>query len=227
MRIYIEKIRFYQASTSEVYGKVLEVPQRESTPFNPQSPYAVAKLYSYWIVKNYSDANGLFATNGILFNHTSPRRGENFVCRKITMAVAAISKGKQDCLRLGNLNASRELVHARDYVEGMWRMMQVSEPRDYVLSMKDTYTIRQLVEMAFAIVGIKIIWRGEGVEEVGVDEETNKVLVCVDTAFFRPAEVDLLIGDSARAREELGWEPSMTTQEILEEMVKADLENIS
>jgi GDPmannose 4,6-dehydratase len=221
-----DKIRFYQASTSELYGKVLEVPQRETTPFNPQSPYAVAKLYSYWIVKNYRDSYNLFAVNGILFNHTSPRRGENFVCRKITMAVAAIKKGKQNCLRLGNLNASRDLGHAREYVEGMWRMLQQSQPLDCVLSMKETYTVRQLVEIAFVVIGIQIAWRGEGLNEVGVNAETDEILLRVDPAFFRPAEVDLLIGDSSIAREELGWEPLMTTPEILEEMVNADLENI-
>jgi GDPmannose 4,6-dehydratase len=220
-----DKIRFYQASTSELYGKVLEIPQRETTPFNPQSPYAVAKLYSYWIVKNYREAYGLYAVNGILFNHTSPRRGENFVCRKITMAVAAIKKGKQEELVLGNLNASRDLGHARDYVEGMWRMLQQKPgvETDYVLSMKDTYTVKQLVEMSFSVIGVSIQWSGEGVDEVGVDAATGKTLIRVDSAFFRPAEVDLLIGDSTRAHEELGWTPTRTTEQILKEMVQADL----
>jgi GDPmannose 4,6-dehydratase len=216
------KIRFYQASTSELYGKVLEIPQKETTPFNPQSPYAIAKLYSYWIVKNYRDAFNMYATNGILFNHTSPRRGENFVCRKITLGVAAISQGKQDCLHLGNLNASRDLGHARDYVEGMWRMLQLDEPSDFVLATKETYTVRQLVEMAFKCVGTDIKWAGEGLDEVGIDSNTNKVLVCVDPSFFRPAEVDLLIGDATRAKDILGWEPKLCTEEIIKEMVEYD-----
>ena len=218
-----DRIRFYQASTSELYGDVLETPQRETTPFNPQSPYAVAKLYSYWIVQNYRKSYGLFAVNGILFNHTSPRRGENFVCRKITMAVAAIKKAQQDCLYLGNLNASRDLGHARDYVEGMWRMLQQPEPNDFVLSTKETYTVRQLVEMSFAVIGIQIQWRGEGLDEVGVDADTDRVLVRIDPAFFRPADVELLLGDSSLAREKLGWEATISTAEILKEMVEADL----
>jgi GDPmannose 4,6-dehydratase len=216
------KIRFYQASTSELYGKVLEIPQKETTPFNPQSPYAIAKLYSYWIVKNYRDAFNMYASNGILFNHTSPRRGENFVCRKITLGVAAISQGMQDCLDLGNLNASRDLGHARDYVEGMWRMLQIDEPSDFVLATKDTYTVRQLVEMAFECIGTHINWIGEGLDEVGVNSNTGKVLVRVDPTFFRPAEVDLLIGDATRAKEILGWEPKLSTKEIIKEMVEYD-----
>jgi GDPmannose 4,6-dehydratase len=216
------KIRFYQASTSELYGKVLEIPQKETTPFNPQSPYAIAKLYSYWIVKNYRDAFGIYASNGILFNHTSPRRGENFVCRKITLGVAAIYQGKQDCLHLGNLNASRDLGHARDYVEGMWRMLQLDQPSDFVLATKETYTVRQLVEIAFKRIDIDIKWVGEGLDEIGVNAHTNKVLVRVDPVFFRPAEVDLLIGDATRAKEILGWEPRIGTVEIISEMVEYD-----
>ena len=217
------KIRFYQASTSELYGAVLETPQTEKTPFNPRSPYAVAKLYSYWILKNYRDAYGLFASNGILFNHTSPRRGENFMCRKITMGVAAIAAGKQTCITLGNLNAFRDLGHAKDYVRGMWMILQADKPDDYVLSMKYGYTVRQIVEMAFAVVGVKIVWKGEGLSEVGVDEASGETRVRVSAEYFRPTEVELLIGNSEKARTTLGWEPSYSTEQIIKEMVSEDL----
>jgi GDPmannose 4,6-dehydratase len=220
-----DRIRFYQASTSELYGKVLETPQTERTPFNPQSPYAIAKLYGFWMVKNYRDAYGLYAVNGILFNHTSPRRGENFVCRKITMGVAGIVKGKQTHITLGNMNSFRDLGHAADYVEGMWRMLQqpVGEAKDYVLSMKYGYTIRQLVEMAFGAAHIKIRWEGEGIHEIGVREDTGAVVIRVSEKYFRPAEVDYLLGDSSRAHVELGWETKYTTEQIIAEMVQSDI----
>jgi GDPmannose 4,6-dehydratase len=222
---YRSKIRFYQASTSELYGKVLEKPQTEKTPFNPQSPYAIAKLYGFWMVKHYREAYGLFAVNGILFNHTSPRRGENFVCRKITLGVAGIVNGKQDCITLGNLNSFRDLGHAADYVEGMWRMLQqpADSPTDYVLSMKYGYTIRELVEMAFGAVDIKVRWEGSGVDEVGIRTDTGAVVIRVSPKYFRPAEVDYLLGDSTRAHTELGWEPKYDTQRIITEMVQHDL----
>lgn len=215
-----DKIRFYQASTSELYGKVLETPQRETTPFNPQSPYAIAKLYGFWIVKNYRESYGLFACNGILFNHTSPRRGETFVCRKITRGVAAIVAGKQVCLELGNLNSKRDLGHAKDYVYGMWLMLQAENPIDYVLSTGETYSIRQLIQMAFDVYGKKLEWRGEGLDEEGVIGD--HVVVRINPKYFRPAEVELLHGDSTKARTELGWIPKYSTQETLSEMVSCD-----
>jgi GDPmannose 4,6-dehydratase len=216
------KIRFYQASTSELYGAVLETPQCETTPFNPQSPYAVAKMYGFWIVKNYRESYGLFACNGILFNHTSPRRGETFVCRKITLGVAAYATAAtKPVLRLGNLNAKRDLGHARDYIEGMWLMLQRESPVDYVLSTGEMYSIRELVQMAFVAIGKTVVWEGEGLAEVGkVDGE---VVVSVDPKYFRPAEVELLLGDSSKARTELGWVPRYTTVEIIREMVEADI----
>lgn len=215
-----DKIRMYQASTSELFGKVLETPQNESTPFNPQSPYAIAKLYGFWTVKNYRECYGMFACNGILFNHTSPRRGETFVCRKITRGVAAIMSGKQNVLELGNLNSMRDIGHAKDYVYGMWLMLQNDTPTDYVLSMGETFSIRQLIEMCFQVYGKTIEWRGSGVDEVGCVD--GKTVVCVSSKFFRPAEVDLLLGDSSRARNELGWSPKYNTKKTLEEMVKYD-----
>ena len=215
-----EKIRFYQASTSELYGKVLETPQKESTPFNPQSPYAVAKLYGYYIVKNYRESYGLFACNGILFNHTSPRRGETFVCRKITLGVSAIMSGRQSILSLGNLNSKRDLGHAKDYVYGMWLMLQQDNPVDYVLSMGETYNIRDIVQMAFNVYNKKVSWEGEGLDEVGKID--GDIVVMVNPKYFRPAEVDLLLGDSTKAQQELGWKPHYTTQEIISEMVLSD-----
>lgn len=214
------KIRFYQASTSELYGKVVETPQNENTPFNPQSPYGVAKLYGFWIVKNYRESYGLYACNGILFNHTSPRRGETFVCRKITLGVAAIHNGKKKCVTLGNLNSKRDLGHAKDYVYGMWLMLQQDKPVDYVLSMNSTYSIREIVEMAWDTYGKKVKWVGEGLDEVGVVDD--EVVIRVDPKYFRPSEVDLLFGDSTKARTELGWKPTYTTEEILHEMVLED-----
>lgn len=217
------KTRFYQASTSELFGDALESPQKETTPFNPQSPYAIAKLYSYWIVKNYREAHGLFTCNGILFNHTSPRRGETFVCRKITRGVAAIIQGRQEVLTLGNLDSLRDLGHARDYVRGMWMMLQVDTPHDLVLSMDTAYTVRHLVEMAFSEVGVRIVWNGKGLEEVGLDEETGRVRIRVHSRYFRPTEVRHLLGNSRRARTLLGWSPTMTTEMIIREMIRADL----
>jgi GDPmannose 4,6-dehydratase len=218
-----QDVRFYQASTSELYGLVQEVPQSETTPFYPRSPYGVAKLYSYWIVKNYREAYGMHASNGILFNHESPLRGETFVTRKITRAVAKISLGLQDGIHLGNLDAQRDWGHAKDYVEGMWRMLQQSESDDYVLATGRTVTIRSFVDMAFAEVGIDIEWKGEGVEEVGIDKKTGKTLVSVDPRYFRPTEVELLVGDATKAKEKLGWEPSHTLEQLCAEMVASDL----
>ncbi|KAA0148221.1 hypothetical protein FNF27_08290 [Cafeteria roenbergensis] len=217
--------RFYQASTSELFGKVTEVPQKETTPFYPRSPYAVAKQYAYWMIVNYREAYDMFAVNGILFNHESPRRGPTFVTRKITRAVARISRGKQDCLFLGNLDAKRDWGHARDYVEGMWRMLQADKPQDFVLATGETTTVRSFVEKAFAVVGIELVWSGEGVEEKGADKaDPSRILVKVDAAYFRPTEVDLLIGDPAKAAAELGWTASTTLDQLCEEMVKSDLD---
>ena len=218
-----QDVRFYQASTSELYGLVQEVPQSETTPFYPRSPYGVAKLYSFWIVKNYREAYGIHASNGILFNHESPLRGETFVTRKITRAVAKISLGLQENIHLGNLDAQRDWGHAKDYVEGMWRMLQQSESDDYVLATGRTVTIRSFVDMAFAQVGIDIEWKGKGVEEVGIDKKTGKTLVVVDPRYFRPTEVELLVGDATKAKEKLGWTPSHTLEQLCSEMVASDL----
>ena len=218
-----KKTRIYQASTSELYGKVQAVPQDEKTPFYPRSPYAAAKIYAYWITVNYREAYGMHASNGILFNHESPRRGETFVTRKITRAVAAITVGKQDCLWLGNLDAKRDWGHARDYVEGMWRIVQQPEPDDYVLATGETHTVRSFVDLAFAEVGTAIDWRGEGVEEQGVCRQTGRVLVRVDPAYFRPTEVDLLIGNPAKAREKLGWTHTVGLKALVQDMVTHDL----
>ena len=215
--------RFYQASTSELYGKVVETPQSETTPFYPRSPYAAAKLYAHWITVNYREAYGLHASNGILFNHESPVRGETFVTRKITRAVAAIHHGDQETLYLGNLDAKRDWGHARDYVEGMWLMLQQDEPDDYVLATGETYSVREFVERAFACVGRTIKWRGAGLEEEGVDTQNGAVLVKVDQRYFRPAEVDELLGDSSKARARLGWVNRTSFDELVQEMVSADL----
>jgi GDPmannose 4,6-dehydratase len=215
--------RFYQASTSELYGKVQEVPQTEKTPFYPRSPYAVAKLYAYWIVVNYREAYGMHASNGILFNHESPLRGETFVTRKITRAVAAIKLGRQDKLYLGNIDAKRDWGHAREYVEGMWRMLQQDEADDYVLATGETVSVRQFVEWCFEEVGIAIEWRGEGVDEKGYDKAAGTCLVEIDPRYFRPTEVDLLIGDPTKAREKLGWSHQTSAHELAKEMVQADL----
>jgi GDPmannose 4,6-dehydratase len=215
--------RFYQASTSELYGLVQEVPQRETTPFYPRSPYAVAKLYAYWMTVNYREAYGMHASNGILFNHESPLRGETFVTRKITRAAAAISLGLQDKLYLGNLDARRDWGHARDYVEGMWRILQQDEADDYVLATGETHTVRSFVDAAFKAVDIGIDWTGDGVAEKGLEAGTGRVLVEVDPRYFRPTEVDLLIGDPAKARQKLGWAATTTLAEMVVEMVESDL----
>ncbi|MBO75386.1 MAG: GDP-mannose 4,6-dehydratase [Flavobacteriales bacterium] len=226
MRILgIEKqCRFYQASTSELYGLVQETPQSETTPFYPRSPYGVAKLYGFWIVKNYRESYGLHASNGILFNHESPLRGETFVTRKITRAVAQIQLGLNDCLYLGNLDAKRDWGHAKDYVEGMWRMLQQDNPDDYVLATGRTVPIRDFVNMAFAEVGRTLEWKGSGVDEVGTCTSTGKTLVQVDPRYFRPAEVDLLVGDASKAKRILGWEPKHTLEQLCAEMVASDLD---
>lgn len=221
-----KKTRFYQASTSELYGKVQEVPQSETTPFYPRSPYAAAKIYGYWITVNYREAYGIHASNGILFNHESPLRGETFVTRKITRAAAAISKGLQDRLYLGNLDAERDWGHARDYVEGMWRIMQQDEADDYVLATGETHTVRSFVERAFAAVDIAITWEGTGVDEVGRNA-AGDILISVDPAYFRPTEVDLLIGDPSKAKEKLGWTATCTLDEMVREMVESDLEEVA
>jgi len=218
--------KFYQASTSELYGKVQEVPQTEKTPFYPRSPYAAAKLYAYWIVKNYREAYDLFAVNGILFNHESPRRGKRFVTRKITRAVARITKGKQDKIYLGNMNAKRDWGYAKDYVKMMWMMLQHDTPEDFVIATGETHTVREFVEAAFSHVDVDIEWQGEGVDEKGIDKDTGKVLVEVDPKYFRPTEVDLLIGDPSKAKEELGWEPEVKFKELVQLMVQSDLEAI-
>ena len=218
--------KFYQASTSELYGKVQEVPQTEETPFYPRSPYAAAKLYAYWIVKNYREAYNLFAVNGILFNHESPRRGKRFVTRKITRAVARITKGKQDKIYLGNMNAKRDWGYAKDYVKMMWMMLQHDTPEDYVIATGETHTVREFVEAAFSHVDVEIEWQGEGVDEKGIDKDTGKVLVEVDPKYFRPTEVDLLIGDPSKAKEELGWVPEVKFKELVQLMVQSDLKAI-
>lgn len=216
-------VRFYQASTSELYGKAVEVPQTETTPFYPRSPYAVAKLYAYWITVNYREAYGMHASNGILFNHESPVRGETFVTRKITRAVAAIAAGQQTMLWLGNLDAKRDWGHARDYIRGMWLMLQQPAPDDYVLATGTCYTVRQFVERAFSHVGMELQWVGSGAEEKGICRSTGRVLVAVDTRYFRPTEVDLLLGDATKARTRLGWVPEVDFEQLVAEMMDADL----
>lgn len=218
-----KKTKFYQASTSEMFGKVQEVPQTEETPFYPRSPYGVAKLYAFWITKNYREAYGMYAVNGILFNHESPVRGETFVTRKITRAVARIHLGMQDELFVGNLDAKRDWGHAKDYVEGMWRMLQTSIPDDYVLATGQTQTVRSFIEQAFAELAITIVWEGTGEQEIGKDGATGKILVKVDAAYYRPTEVDLLVGDPSKAKKDLGWEAKYTLSEMIQEMVKADV----
>jgi GDPmannose 4,6-dehydratase len=217
-----DKVKMFQASTSELFGKVEEERQNENTPFHPRSPYGVAKLYGYWIMRNYKEAYGMFNCNGILFNHASPRRGETFVTRKITMAVAKIHLGKQDKLTLGNLDATRDWGHAKDYVYGIWLMLQQETPDDYVLASDTSHSVREFVELAFAEVGVAIRWQGEGVDEVGLDNDGN-VVVEIDPKYFRPAEVDRLWGDSTKARTELNWKTTYSLQEIVSEMVASDL----
>jgi len=220
--IPLDKIRFYQASTSEMYGKVHEVPQRETTPFHPRSPYGVAKLYGYWITKNYREAYDMYACSGILFNHESPRRTHNFVTRKITIGLNKILTGDQERLVLGNINSLRDWGHAKDYVRGMWLILQQDKPDDYVLSTNEYHSVREFVEKSFRLKGFDIKWKGEGINEVGYDEKTGRELIFVSEKYFRPAEVDELLGDSTKARTELGWEPEYSFDQIIEEMVDHD-----
>ena len=218
-----KKTRFYQASTSELYGLVQETPQKETTPFYPRSPYAAAKLYAYWITVNYREAYDMHASNGILFNHESPIRGGTFVTRKITRAVAAIHEGIQDCLHLGNMDAKRDWGHAKDYVEGMWRIVQHDTPEDFVLATGETRSVREFVEAAFAHIDDKIEWKGEGVDEEGFSQKTGKCVVAVNPRYFRPTEVDLLLGDASKAKKLLGWEPKMSFEDLVKDMMDADL----
>jgi len=217
-----EKTRFYQASTSELYGKVAEVPQNENTPFYPRSPYGVAKLYGYWITKNYREAYNIFACNGILFNHESPRRGPTFVTRKITIALNNILKGKQDKLVLGNIDAKRDWGHAKDYVYGMWLMLQQDKPDDFILSTNKFYSVREFIEKAFALKNMNIKWKGKGIDEIGYDEKTGKELIFISEKYFRPTEVDELLGDCSKANNILNWNPSYSFEKLVEEMVHYD-----
>lgn len=218
-----KKTRFYQASTSELYGKVFETPQTEKTPFYPRSPYGVAKLFGYWTVVNHREAFGIFACNGILFNHESPRRGPTFVTRKITRAVARIHKGLQHELLLGNINSVRDWGHARDYVKAMWLMLQQDVPEDLVVGTGEGHSVREFVEEAFSVVGIKIQWRGEGLSEEGLDSDTGAVIVKIDPRYFRPTEVDALLSDPSQAKKQLGWEPQILFKQLVREMVEADI----
>lgn len=220
-------VKFYQASTSELYGKVAEIPQSETTPFYPRSPYGVAKQYGYWIVVNYREAYDMFACNGILFNHESPRRGQTFVTRKITRAVSKISLGLQECLYLGNIEAKRDWGHAKDYVEGMWRMLQSDTPDDFVLATGETHTVREFVEKSFSVVGIDIIWEGKDENEVGKNSSTGETIVKIDPQYYRPTEVEILLGDPAKAKKALGWERKVSFDDLVVEMVTEDLKLIS
>ena len=213
-----KKTRIYQASTSEMFGKVQEIPQKETTPFYPRSPYGVAKLYGYWIVKNYRESYGLHASSGILFNHESPRRGETFVTRKITRGLSRISVGEQDILYLGNLNSKRDWGHAKDFVEAMWLMLQQDEPDDYVIATGEQYSVREFVDEAAPYFGMKIEWMGEGLDEVGYDWNTKKAVIKVNPKYFRPAEVETLLGDASKAKEKLGWEPKISFKQLVEDM---------
>jgi len=216
------KTKFYQASTSELYGKVQEIPQTENTPFYPRSPYGVAKLYAYWIVVNYREAYNLFACNGILFNHESERRGKTFVTRKISVAVSKIMLGLQDSLSIGNLDAKRDWGYAPEYCEGMWKMLQVEKPDDYVMATGETHTVREFIEESFAVLGEEIIWEGKGIDEKGILKSSGKVVIKINPRYFRPTEVDLLIGDPTKAKNELGWKPKVTFKELVKIMVTAD-----
>jgi GDPmannose 4,6-dehydratase len=217
-----DKVRFYQASTSELYGKVQEIPQKETTPFYPRSPYGVAKLYSYWIIKNYRESYNMFLCNGILFNHESSRRGHNFVTRKITIGLGKILKGETDKLVMGNIDSKRDWGHAKDYCYGMWLIMQQDKPDDYVLATGENYTVRYFIEKSFALKGFDIKWKGEGVNEIGYDEKTGRELIFIDSKYFRPAEVEQLLGDPSKAKNELGWEPKISFDQLVKEMVEED-----
>lgn len=221
--IPLEKIRFYQASTSEMYGKVQEIPQTEKTPFYPRSPYGCAKLYSHWITKNYRESYNMYCVSGILFNHESPRRGHNFVTRKITMAVGKIYRKEEDKLALGNLDALRDWGHAKDFVLGMWLMLQKDTPDDYVLSTGEQFSVRDFVEESFRIIGIDIDWKGEGINEIGYDTKTGKEYVFISEKYYRPCEVDILLGDSSKARKELDWKPQYNFEKLVKEMVEHDI----
>lgn len=224
IRILDPEVRFYQASTSEMFGKVVEVPQSESTPFYPRSPYAVAKLYGHWITVNYRESYNLFCSSGILFNHESERRGSEFVTRKISMGAAEISKGLRESIQLGNINAKRDWGHSRDYVRAMWLMMNQESPDDYVIASGNTHTVREFVEKSFLMIGKEIVWDGEGLNERGIDRKTGKILVSIDSEFFRPSEVDILHGDSSKAKSKLGWKPEISFDRLVELMVTHDLE---
>lgn len=219
-----KKVKIYQASTSELYGKIQETPQTEKTPFYPRSPYGVAKLYAYWIIKNYREAYDMYACNGILFNHESPRRGQTFVTRKVTMGLAKIKMGKQDKIYLGNLEAKRDWGYAKEFVEAMWLMLQQEKPEDYVIATGETHSVRELVEEACKALGIEIEWKGKGIDEIGIDKKTGKTIIEIDPEYFRPTEVDLLIGDGSKAQKELGWKPKTKFKDLVKLMAEADLE---
>lgn len=219
------KTKFYQASSSEMFGKVQESPQKETTPFHPRSPYGCAKVYAYWITKNYRESYGMFASNGILFNHESPRRGETFVTKKITRGLSRIKLGKEEKLYLGNLNAKRDWGYAKDYACGMWLMLQHNEPDDFILATNETHSVREFVEEAARCLGFDIIWKGTGTDEKGIDKETGKTIIEIDPKYFRPAEVDILLGDYSKAKEKLGWEPQTKFNELVKIMAEADYEN--
>ncbi|MBM3205349.1 GDP-mannose 4,6-dehydratase [Candidatus Shapirobacteria bacterium] len=225
IRNYQPKAKFYQASSSEMFGKATEIPQKETTPFHPRSPYGCSKVFAYWITKNYRESYNIFACNGILFNHESPRRGKTFVTRKISQAVARIKLGKQDKIYLGNLDAKRDWGFAGDYVEAMWRVLQQNKPDDYVIATGESHSVKEFVQLAFREVNISLVWQGKGLKEKGIDKKTKKVLVEIDPRYFRPAEVDLLIGDFSKAKKILGWKPKIKFKELVSMMIKADLEN--
>ena len=220
------KIKFYQASTSEMFGKVSEIPQNENTSFNPRSPYAISKLYAHWTTKNYRESYGIFACSGILFNHESPRRGITFVTKKITSSVAAIKRGEKELIEIGNLNSYRDWGHAKDYVHAMWLMLQQENPDDYIVSSEENHTVREFIEKSFKYIDVDIKWRGEGINEIGYDSKTNKTLVVINPKYFRPLEVDTLLGDCSKAKKILGWKHTYNFDELIEEMMKEDLKYV-